>query len=77
MQKNSGGFPDFSLEEAKKLSNYDAAQQLFALLQSNHGSQLQQAMEFAAAGDYRKVKQILGPLLSDPQTRQMVEKLRE
>ena len=48
MQKNSEGFHDFSMADAMRLAQSDAGQQLFALLQSTNGQQLQAAMAQAS-----------------------------
>lgn len=72
MQKNSD---NFSMQEAMRLAQTEAGQQLFALLRSENGSAIEQAMRMAAAGDYTQVKQALEPLLSSPQVKAMLEQM--
>ena len=59
-------FDPRSTEEIMALASSPAGQQLLALLQQSGGSQLQQAMGRAAAGDLAGAKELLSPLLSDP-----------
>lgn len=77
MQKKTDGFQEFSIQQAAKLSQSEAGQQLFALLQSNHADQLQSAMEQAKAGDYAKVKETMLQLLASQQAQELLKKLRE
>ena len=72
-QKNTG----FSIDDAKRLANTEEAKQLYAMLQRQHGQQLNEAMAKAAAGDYASVQKTMAALLSDPQARQMLQKLKE
>ena len=76
MQKKSDGFNDFSMQEAMRLAQSDAGQQLFALLQATQGEQLQTAMDQAAAGDYSNVKKTLQALLADRQAQELLKQLR-
>lgn len=77
MQKKSDGFQNFSMEQAAALSQSKAAQQLFALLQRNHGEALQTAMQQASAGDYAKVKETMQQLMASPQAQELLKKLQE
>ena len=77
MQKKTDGFQEFSIQQAAKLSQSEAGQQLFALLQSNHADQLQSAMEQAKAGDYAKVKKTMQQLLASQQAQELLKKLQE
>lgn len=72
MQKNSD---QFSMQEAMRLAQSEAGQQLFALLRAQDGGAVDQAMAQAAAGDYTQVKQTLSSLLSSPQVKAMLEQL--
>ena len=72
MQKNSD---NFSIQDAMRLAQSEAGQQLFAMLRAQNGSAVDQAMAQAAAGDYSQVKQTLSSLLSSPQVRSMLEQL--
>ena len=72
MLKNSD---NFSMQEAQRLANSDAGQQLLALLKQEHGTQLQRAMDQAGAGEYEKVQQTLGSMLSTPQVQALLRQL--
>lgn len=72
MQKNSD---NFSMQEAMRLAQSEAGQQLFAMLRAQNGAALDQAMEQAAAGDLSQAKQTLSSLLASPQIRQMLEQM--
>ena len=72
MQKNS---EDFSMEEAMKIANSPAGQQLIAMLQQSNSSQLQKAMELAGKGDMQQASQMMGSLLSSPQAKKLLEEL--
>ena len=68
---------NFSMEEAMKLANSPAGQQLIAMLQRSNGDQLQNAMALAAAGDLKSASQIISTLLSsNPQAQDLADKLR-
>lgn len=66
---------DHAIQEAKKLSMTPEGKQLAALLQQLGGQDLQQAMNDAAAGDFRQAQQALNTLMQNPQARQILEKL--
>lgn len=72
MQKNSD---QFSMQEAMRLAQSEAGQQLFALLRAQNGSAIDQAMTQAAAGDYTQAKQTLASLLASPQVKAMLEQM--
>ena len=76
MQKKRDEFSDFSIQQAMKLAQSDTGQELLALLRNTQGEKLQQAMDQAAAGDYAKVKESLQALMSSPEARELLEKLR-
>ena len=61
MQKNS---QDFSMEEALRLAETPAGQQLLAMLKQADQSQLQKIAGQAAAGDYTNAAKQLKQLLS-------------
>lgn len=73
MMKNSD---NFSMQEALRLAQSDTGQQLLSLLKARDGNALKQAMEQAAAGDYRNMLQTMSALLADPNARQLLEQLR-
>lgn len=73
MEKNS---QNFSMEEAMKMANSPAAQQLIAILQQTNGAQLQKAAELAAAGDMKSAGKIVNGLLSgNSQAQKIAEEL--
>ena len=72
MNKNS---ENFYMQEAMRLAQSEAGQQLFAMLREQNGTAIDQAMTMAAAGDYTQVKQTLSSLLSSPQVRAMLEQM--
>ncbi len=68
---------DFSMQEAKRLAQSDAGQQLLALLRGSHGEAVRAAMDSAKAGDMSQAQQALSALLSDPQARSLIKRLQE
>ena len=72
MQKNSD---NLSMQDALRLAQSEAGQQLFAMLRAQNGEIMDQAMEQAAAGDYSQVKNTLSSLLASPQIKAMLEQL--
>jgi ubiquinone biosynthesis protein Coq4 len=65
------------VQEAMKLAQSDAGRQLYALLQRTQGQQFQAAMEQASSGNYDAVKKALDSMLSDPQARELLKKMRK
>ena len=74
MRKN---FNEFSTQEAMKLAQTSAGQQLLAHLQTQHSDQMQQAMQQAKNGDYQTAMQSLSAFLSDPKTQALLRQLQE
>ena len=72
MKQNSD---QFSMQEAMRLAQSEAGQQLFALLRAQNGNAIDQAMTQAAAGDYTQAKQTLASLLASPQVKAMLEQM--
>lgn len=72
MRKNSD---DLSMQDALRLAQSDAGQQLLALLKAQSGDTLERAMEQAAAGDPARAKQTLSALLASPQIKALLEQL--
>ena len=72
MQKNSD---NFSIQDAMRLAQSEAGQQLIAMLKTQNGNAVDQAMEQAAAGDFGQARQTLTALLSSPQIRALLEQL--
>ena len=69
MKKNSN---NFSMEDALRLASTRQGQQLLSMAKQMGGENLQRA---AAAGDMEAVNPALGPLLTSPQFRALVEEL--
>lgn len=63
--------------ELIRMAQTPAGQKLIALLQKQGGSQLQQAIAYAASGDYVRAKEILSELLSAPEARALLKELEE
>ena len=72
MQQNDR---NFSMEDAMRLANTPAGQQLIALLRSNNNPALNQAMEQAKKGDYTQAKEVLAPLLASQEVRNLLQQL--
>lgn len=72
MQENSN---QKLIQEALRLANTPAGQQLLALMQQKGGDDLNKAMSSAAAGNYDQAKQALSSLLADPEARKLLEQL--
>ena len=68
MEKNS---QNFSMEDARKLANSPAGQQLFRLLQAKDPDAVSQA----ASGNYDSLQQNLSSLLADPEIRALLRQL--
>lgn len=66
---------DFSMQDAMRLAQSQAGQELFQKLRSQNGAAVNQAMEQAASGDYEQVKQTLSKLMSSPEIMAMLEQL--
>lgn len=64
-----------AMQKAMELAKSSQGQQLLNMLQKNHGQILNQAMTQASQGDYAKAQKILSKLLSDPDTRQLLNQL--
>ena len=76
MAKKSGDFPSMDMQQAMKLAQSDTAKQLYAMLQSSNGDQLQSAMEQAASGNMTQAKALLGQLMADPKARELLRQLQ-
>ena len=73
MAKDSGGI-DFS--ELMKIANSPAAQELISLVQKNRDEHFDRAMQQAQDGDYSQAQAMLSQILSTPEARALMEKLR-
>lgn len=76
MKKFSDNFPEIDMQDAMKLAQSGAAQQLFALLNSSNQALVQSAMAQAAAGNTEQAKQILQQLLATEQAQQLLQQLQ-
>ena len=72
MQKN---FDNFSMQEAMRLANTPAGQQLLAMLQQSDNEALQKIMDQISTGNYANAQQALSELLSSPEARQLMKQL--
>ena len=66
---------DFPMEEAMRMAQSDAGQQLLAFLQQTQGQQLQNAMDQAAAGVYEQVRRTMQTMLASPEAQAILKKL--
>ena len=67
-----GGIP---MQEILRMAASPAGQQLIAMMRSQGGSELQQAMSNAAAGDYTQAKRAIEKLMTDPQAQKLLKEL--
>lgn len=66
---------NFSMQDILRMAATPAGQHLIALLRQQGGSELQDAMNSAAAGDYTKIKQVLDVMMKDPQAQKLLKQL--
>ena len=74
MQKNS---QNFSMQEALRLANSKAGQQLLALLKENHDPGVRHAIQQASKGDYTNIRDNLASLMRSPQVQQLLKELED
>ncbi len=72
MQKNS---ENFSMEDAKRLANSPAGQQLLAYLQQKDAIALNRAMTLAAKGDQTQLKETLATMMNSPEVQALMKQL--
>lgn len=72
MQKNS---PDFSMQEALRLYQSPAGQQLLALLRDTDADALNTAASQASTGNLEQAMQTLSSLLASPEAKELMQKL--
>ena len=77
MQKKTEGFDEFSLHQAAAMAKSEAGQQLLGLLRSQHGDQLQNAMQQAKVGNFASAKEIVEQMMASEQAQQLLKKLQE
>ena len=63
------------ITQAKQIAATPAGQELIRLLQKSGGTDLQQAMEKAAAGDISQAKATLSALLQNPEAQKLLKQL--
>lgn len=69
------GDKDIPIQEAMKLAQSPAGQQLIKLLQEIGGKDLNTAMEKAAAGDYTQAKQAISALMNNPEAQKLLKQM--
>lgn len=72
MQKNSDSF---SMQEALRLAQTPAGQQLIAMLKNSKDPALDQARQQVSKGNYADAKAALGDLLNSPQVQQLLKEM--
>lgn len=65
-----------SMQDAMKLANSPAGQQLLALLRDSHGDKIDQALTQASSGDYAQLSKTMQTLMASPEARALLEQLR-
>lgn len=65
----------YDMSDILRLAQSPAGQKLIALLQHTGGSELQNAVAQASAGDYEQVKQSLSSLLANPEAQALLKQL--
>lgn len=63
------------IQEAMRMAQSPAGQQLLRLLQQGNSQVLQQAMNNAASGDYESAKKALSAVLNDPQAQRLLKQM--
>lgn len=63
------------MQEAMRLAQDPAGQELIRLLKRQGGDELQTAMAQAAAGDYSQAKKAIQSLLDSPEARKLLKQL--
>ncbi len=66
---------DNTIQEAMKLAQSPAGQQLIRLLQESGGDDLQSAMEKAAAGDYTQAQKAISALMRNPEAQKLFRQM--
>ena len=66
---------DFSKEDLSRLLNSPEAMALAAMLQKMDPGQLEKAAKAATSGDDQTAKQILAPLLNNPDASRLLEQM--
>lgn len=66
---------DFSMQDALRLAQTPAGQQLISMLRQRNDPSLQKAMNSAASGDYSQAKEALSSLLQNPEIAALLKQL--
>lgn len=75
MEKKSEFNPQ-SIQQAAALANSEAGQQLLSALNSKHSKEMEKAFALAASGDYTALKKALDGIISTPETKALLDRLR-
>ena len=75
MNKNAEFPQNFSMQDAMRLANTPAGQQLIKLLQQQGGADFQSAMSSAAQGNYDQAKKALSALMDSPEIMALLNQL--
>jgi hypothetical protein len=65
------------MEEARRLAQSEAGQQLLTLFRNQSPSQLHRAMQQASSGDYEQLKQTLQTLMASPEANTLLNQLEK
>ena len=71
--------PDFneeSIQKAAALANSEAGQHLLSELNNKHSKEMEKAFALAASGDYEQLRKALEGIMSSPETKSMLDRLR-
>ncbi len=71
---NSGGLP-FSEADLKRALTSQEGRQLLSLLKRDGGDTLQKAINAVKSGNYEEAKEIVAPMLQDPEAAALLGKL--
>ena len=64
-----------TIRQAMKMAQSEAGQQLLRMLQQSGGTDLDQAMNRAASGDFSSAKALLTNLMKDPQAMELMKQI--
>ena len=73
----SQNYDQFNIQDAMRLAQSDAGQRLLSLMRSQDSQKLQRAADQAAAGNYEKVKQTLGDLMTSPEVIALLKQMEQ
>ena len=64
-----------AIQQALKMANSPAGQQLLQMLRAKGGDGLNRAMQQASSGNYEEAKKLLNQMMQDPQTRELLNRM--